>query len=79
MRGMKNDDYILDGHHFWIHFVCGFVVGAGCGAWISWSLFSSWWAFGALTAVIALAVAHCCGRWGESAWERILDCFWWLF
>jgi hypothetical protein len=75
---MKSDDYILGGHSFWIHFVFGLVLGGGIGAWISWGLFSSWWAFAGLTAAIALVVAFCCGRWGDSAWEWIVEhCWWW--
>jgi hypothetical protein len=72
---MKRDDYILGGHHFWIHFWCGLVFGAGLGAWIGWDLFDSRWAFIGLTAASALMIAFCCGRWGDSAWDFLMRIF----
>jgi hypothetical protein len=68
---MKKDDYVSGAHHYWVHFWCGLVFGAGLGAGISWDLFDSRGAFIASTAGIALVVAICCGRWGDSAWEWI--------
>jgi hypothetical protein len=73
---LKRDDYILGGHYFWIHFWCGLIFGAGLGAWISSELCDSRRAFIALTAAIALVVALCCGRWGDSAWEWIGRLWW---
>jgi hypothetical protein len=73
---MKQDDYIVGPHHFWIHFWCGLVFGAGIGAWISSELFDSTLAFIAVTAVIALVVAYCCGRWGDPVWQRIIQVLW---
>jgi hypothetical protein len=73
---MKKDDYILGGHHFWVHFWCGLIFGAGLGAWVSSGLFEGRLAFTAATAAIALVVALCCGRWGDSAWETILRLWW---
>jgi len=28
-------------HHFWTHFWCGLIFGAGLGAWIGWQMFES--------------------------------------
>jgi len=72
---MKKDDYIAGGHHFWIHFWFGLVFGVGFGAWICWWTFHilSRMEFIALTAAIGLAVACCSGRWGDSAWEWIVE------
>jgi hypothetical protein len=76
---VKKDDYIAGDHDFWIHFLFGLIFGAGFGAWIAWGLFDSWWAFIAMAAVIALAFAFCCGRWGDSAWKWIIEHLWWWF
>jgi hypothetical protein len=73
--GMKRDDYILSGHHFWVHFWCGLIFGACLGARVSGDLFDSRRAFISATAAIALVVALCCGYWGDSAWEKIMQ-FW---
>ena len=75
---MKRDDYIFGSHHFWTHFWCGFIVGAVLGGWISWGLFDSRWIGFALTAVIALIIAFCCGRWGDPAWEWIIERLGWF-
>ena len=70
---MKDDEYIVGDHHFWIHFWCGLVFGAGIGVWISSALFDSRWAFIGSSAAIALVVAFCCGRWGDPIWHRLLE------
>jgi hypothetical protein len=75
---MKRDDYIAGGHHFWVHFWCGLVVGAGLGAWISSGLFDSGRARIAMSVTMALVIAFCCGRWGDRAWEWIVGLFWWF-
>jgi hypothetical protein len=68
---MKSDEYMLGGHHFWVHFWCGLVFGGGFGAWMFYGLFDNWAANVGLTALIALVFALCCGRWGDAAWEMI--------
>jgi hypothetical protein len=68
----------LGRHHVWIHFSCGLVFGACVGAWISWNMLDSRWGFIVLTASTALVVAFCCGRWGDSAWEWLLERLWWF-
>jgi hypothetical protein len=73
--GMKSDNYILGSHYFWIHFWCGLVFGTGLGAGISWELFDVSWTFAISTAAIALTVAFCCGRWGDSAWHFLMQIF----
>lgn len=30
----KQDDYVAGPHHYWTHFWCGLVFGAGIGTWI---------------------------------------------
>jgi hypothetical protein len=72
---VKRDDYISGPHHFWIHFWCGLVVGAGLGVRISWALFDSAWAIITLTTMAALTFAFCCGRWGDSAWGFLMEFF----
>jgi len=72
---MKNNRSIYGAHIFWFHFLGGLTVGAGMGAWICRGLFHHLWAFIPLTAIIALLVAFCCGLWGGSAWEAILQIF----
>jgi hypothetical protein len=78
---MKEDEYLLGGHHFWVHFWCGFVVGAGAGFVVGWHIFDMRWEVVALTAGTGLVLALCCGRWGESAWEVLAQLvgswFWW--
>jgi hypothetical protein len=75
---MKRDDYISGGHHFWVHFWCGLIVGAGLGAWISSGIFDHRLAFIASTAGLAVTFAYCCGRWGDSMWSLLsyLCSFW---
>jgi hypothetical protein len=61
-------------HDFWTHFVCGFIVGTGIGAWIGLSVFSLWPAI-IFALVVALVLALCAGQWGESVWEALSDMF----
>lgn len=75
---MKEQNSSSDNYDFWIKFICGLVLGAGGGAWLSWGLFESRWAFIGLTAAIALVGAFCCALWGREAWEKIVDFFWWF-
>jgi uncharacterized membrane protein len=60
-------------HDFWIHFVCGFIVGAGIGAWIGFAAFSGWPAIIVFALVAALILALCAGRWGDPVWEALCD------
>jgi hypothetical protein len=75
----KKDDYISGPHHYWPHFVCGFVFGAFVGASLStWILDSSVLRF--IAAVITgLCFGLSCGKWGDRAWKSIADWFstWW--
>jgi len=73
---MKKDDYLLGPHHFWIHFWCGLVVGAGLGARISWVIFDNRAAI--IASAVGITFACCCGRWGESAWTFLFSKWrWW--
>jgi hypothetical protein len=74
----KQDDYISGPHHFWFHFWCGFVFGGALGAWLSWSFLESTLLILIGAGVIALVTAFCCGRWGDSAWRRIIEMLPWL-
>ena len=68
---MKGDSY-EEGRHFWVHFVCGLVVGGFMGVRFSWDLSENFWvcfgAAAAITLVVALAVAY----WGDRAWYWLL-------
>jgi hypothetical protein len=75
---MKKDDYLLGGHHRWVHFWCGLVFGAGLGAWIGWGLFNTAWDVAAIAAATGLVFGLCCGRWGDSAWQWFLERLWWI-
>lgn len=75
----KKQDYLMGRHAFWIHFTWGFAFGGGMGAWLGSSLFDSHWAIITLAIVLALIVACCCGRWGDSAWEWMTDHLSWIF
>jgi hypothetical protein len=75
---VKHEEYIAGGHHFWIHFWCGLVVGVGLGAWISSGAFDSKWAVVGSTAAIALVTAYSCGRWGDRMWHRIIQAIGWF-
>jgi hypothetical protein len=69
----KHDDYISGPHHFWIHFWCGLVFGAIVSTWVSCSLFESTPIILITAGPGALVIAYCCGRWGDSAWQWLLD------
>ncbi len=72
------DDYVAGPHHFWLHFCCGLVFGAGLGwAFGSW-LFDGGWRAIVVAAVVAVGVAYSCGRWGDRAWRWILDSLTWF-
>jgi hypothetical protein len=75
---VKRNDYVSGPHSFWIHFVCGLIAGAGLAAWFGWRLFDSRWVFAGLVALSAVITAYCCGRWGDSAWEWLVEVFRWV-
>ena len=68
----QQDDYIAGPHHYWIHFWCGLVFGACIGVLIAWRMFDEGWSITVTSAVVALAVAISCGRWGDRAWHWII-------
>jgi hypothetical protein len=68
----KQDDYIDGPHDYWIHFCCGLVFGAGIGTWIGLQSFDTGWTVIMTAAIISLAVACSCGRWGDRAWRWII-------
>ncbi|PWU09893.1 MAG: hypothetical protein C5B50_26530, partial [Verrucomicrobia bacterium] len=53
---------------FWIYFWGGLVLGAGLGAWISWGMYRSRWAFFAQTGAIALVTGYLAGKWQDPFW-----------
>jgi hypothetical protein len=69
----KEDDYVAGPHHYWTHFSCGLVFGALLGLWIGTDFFESGWANLATVAVISVAMAFSCGRWGDRAWQWIIE------
>lgn len=68
---MKGDDY-MRGRHFWMHFVCGLIVGGIGGARISWGAFERFWACFGLGALIAIAFAFAVAYWGDPLWHWLL-------
>jgi len=40
-RMKKQDDYIAGSYHYWTHFWCGLIFGAGLGVWMGWGIFDS--------------------------------------
>ena len=75
---MNREDYIAGGHHFWIHFWFGLVLGAGFGLWISSGFSDHPSTVIVSTSVIALVIAFSAGRWGDPIWRGILWCLSWL-
>lgn len=77
----QQNDKPADSHHYWTHFVFGLIFGAVIGACVGWSLFDSGSEILVMTVVGSLAVAGSCGRWGDRAWQTILEWFsrstWW--
>lgn len=75
----QHDDYTSGPHSYRVHFWCGLVFGAIVGAWFSRNFFDSpiLVCLGALTT--GLACGLFCGRWGDSAWQRLLERLRWWF
>jgi len=65
-------------HHFWTHFGCGLIFGAGVGSWIGWLMFDSGWRMVGTVVVIALGVAYSAGRWGDRFWFALIENLCWL-
>jgi hypothetical protein len=74
----KHDDYIAGPHSYWMHFWCGFVFGAGAGAWAGWQIFESGWPVVVTGIVVSLGTAFICGRWGDRGWQRVLHKLGWF-
>jgi len=49
-----SNDFWTGPHHFWTHFWCGLIFGAGLGGWIGWQMFDTAWAAFATLAVVGL-------------------------
>ncbi len=75
----EQDDYVSGPHHYWIHFGFGAIFGAGIGVCIGWWDFDwTGWRLAAGVAAASIVVAYCCGRWGDRAWEWLIERFWWF-
>ena len=76
----QHDDYVSGPHHYWTHFVSGFIFGGGLAAWIAGGIFDSGLMILSAALVTGAAVAFSCGRWGERVWTRISDWLraWWM-
>lgn len=71
----KKDDYISGTHHYWIHFICGFLFGAAIGAYVT-STFLDNSLFILVAAIVSgLWFGFSCGKWGERAWKSISEWF----
>ena len=65
-------------HHFWTHFWCGLVFGAGLGGWIGWQMFDTAWATFATLTVGGLVVGYSGGRYGDRFWHWLIANLWWF-
>lgn len=74
----KYDHYVAGSHPYWTHFWCGLLLGAGIGAWIGWWGFDECWAVPVTAIAVSLVVAYSCGRWGDQAWDWIIQRLWWI-
>jgi len=74
----KQDDYIAGAHHYWTHFWCGLIFGGGVGAWIGWGLFDGGWPLALTAVVVAVATAYSSGRWGDRAWQWMIERLPWI-
>jgi hypothetical protein len=72
------NDFWTGPHHFWTHFWCGLIFGAGLGAWIGCQVFDSGWRIFATLVVVALVVAYSGGRWGDRFWQWLIGNLWWF-
>ena len=74
----KQDDYRTGPHHFWIYFWCGLIFGVAGGFWVGWQIFERGWPIVATMAIAGPVGAYSSGRWGDSAWGRMLRVFNWF-
>jgi biotin transporter BioY len=63
----------IDPHHFWTHFMCGFIFGGGLGAWVAHAFSDSGLILLIAAAVTGAAFALSCGWWGDRTWRRISE------
>jgi len=75
---MKKSDYPAGSHHAGIHFWCGLVFGGGIGVWVGGSLFEGGGAMVVTAVASALTFAWACARWGDRAWQWLLERLAWL-
>jgi hypothetical protein len=69
----QHDDYVSGSHHYWMHFVCGFIFGGGLGGWIAYCISDSGLIILIAAVVTAVTFAFSCGRWGDRSWRTISD------
>ncbi|HWQ91156.1 MAG TPA: hypothetical protein VN673_05760 [Clostridia bacterium] len=74
----KQDDYVSGPHHYWTHFGLGLVLGAVLGVLIGWQLFTDGWGLGAVVVLTSITAGYSCGRWGDRAWQWIIERLPWL-
>lgn len=75
----RRDDLNPDRHHFWTHFAFGLVFGGAVCAWTSLQIFETRASVLTSASIATLAVAYCCGRWGDSAWHWLAHVSrWWV-
>jgi len=72
---MAEGDSYWHGRHFWTHFWIGLIIGGAAGAWFSIRVFESVWAVLGVSALTALVVGYCGGKWGDPFWYGLLE--WW--
>ena len=65
----NHDQYIVGPRNFWIHFLCGLVLGIVISAPLSVQLFESGSFIILGTGVGSLLIAYACAQWGDSVWH----------
>ena len=74
----QRDDYVFGSHHYWLHFGCGFVLGAALGAHATLGVASK-----PVVVVVSLVggllLGRFAGRWGDRGWKRVSELLrlWW--
>ena len=70
-------DFWTGPHHFWTHFWCGLIFGAGLGAQVG-KVFGNGWATFATMTVLGLVIGFSCGRYGDRVWHWLIERLWWF-
>lgn len=61
-----------------LHFACGLLFGGALGVWIAWQLCDGVTSFSIVLVLVALSFAWASARWGDAAWEWVMERFNWF-